>query len=125
MSDVLEQIKREISARDRGAAPAGGRGRPARGCDRRAERLAAGAEHAALGTRARKHGSPRGRRRRSAPRGQTKGLILKHLGENPGSTAGDIAKALDLNRNSVATRLAQMAKAGEIAKAKRGYAVAG
>jgi hypothetical protein len=41
---------------------------------------------------------------------------------NPGSTAGDVARALGLNRNSVATRLAQLAKSGELAKAERGYA---
>jgi hypothetical protein len=30
-------------------------------------------------------------------------------------------RALGLNRNSVATRLAQLAKSGELAKAERGY----
>jgi hypothetical protein len=43
------------------------------------------------------------------------------VASNPGATAGDVAKALGLNRNSVATRLAQLAKSGELAKAKRGY----
>jgi hypothetical protein len=32
-----------------------------------------------------------------------------------------VASALTLNRNSVATRLAQLAKAGALVKAKRGY----
>jgi hypothetical protein len=63
--------------------------------------------------------------RRSAARsrsgGDTRGKVIGYLSEHPGSTAGDVAKALDMNRNSVATRLAQMAKAGEIKKAKRGY----
>jgi predicted ArsR family transcriptional regulator len=44
------------------------------------------------------------------------------VASNPGSTAGDVAKALGLNRNSVAARLAELAKSGELAKAKRGFA---
>jgi predicted transcriptional regulator len=49
--------------------------------------------------------------------------ISGYLRDHPGSTAGDIAKGLNLNRNSVSTRLTQMAKAGTIKKAKRGYQV--
>jgi hypothetical protein len=72
----------------------------------------------------------RGQRRRSGQRaaqryrsGRTdiRGLVIEFVGFNPGSTAGDVAKALSLDRNSVATRLAQLAKSGELAKAKRGY----
>jgi hypothetical protein len=48
--------------------------------------------------------------------------IVLFLEQHPNSTAGDIAKGLNLNRNSVATRLTQMTKAGTIAKAERGYA---
>jgi hypothetical protein len=48
-------------------------------------------------------------------------LVIEFVASNPGATAGDVAKALGLNRNSVATRLAQLAKSGELAKAKRGY----
>lgn len=47
--------------------------------------------------------------------------LIEYLKANPGSTAGDVAKALGLKRNSTSTRLAQLAKAGEITKAKRGY----
>ena len=47
--------------------------------------------------------------------------VIEFVASNPGSTAGDVARALRLNRNSVATRLAQLAKAGELAKAARGY----
>jgi hypothetical protein len=72
----------------------------------------------------------RGQRRRSGQRtaqrsrpGRTgiRALVLEFVASNPGATAGDVAKGLGLNRNSVATRLAQLAKAGELAKAKRGY----
>jgi hypothetical protein len=72
----------------------------------------------------------RGRRRRSGLRTAQRSrpartgirpLVFEFVASNPGATAGDIAKALGLNRNSVATRLAQLAKSGELAKAKRGY----
>jgi predicted transcriptional regulator len=51
----------------------------------------------------------------------TRARIVEYLAKHPGSTAGDIAKGLNLKRNSVSTRLTQMAKAGEIKKADRGY----
>jgi predicted ArsR family transcriptional regulator len=51
-----------------------------------------------------------------------KGRIVEFLSQHPGSTAGDVAKGLDLNRGSVSTRLTQLAKSGEIKKATRGYA---
>lgn len=47
--------------------------------------------------------------------------IIEFLAQHPGSTAGDVAKGLSLNRGSVSTRLTQLAKAGEIRKASRGY----
>jgi Fic family protein len=54
----------------------------------------------------------------------TKASIIAFLGQHPGSTAGDIAKALNLNAGSVSTRLTQLAKRGEIQKASRGYRTA-
>ena len=51
----------------------------------------------------------------------TKASIIAFLTEHPQSTAGDIAKALNLNAGSVSTRLTQLAKTGEIQKASRGY----
>ena len=53
--------------------------------------------------------------------GDTKAKIIAFLSKHPARTAGDVARGLDLNRNSVSTRLASMAKAGEIAKASKGY----
>jgi hypothetical protein len=47
--------------------------------------------------------------------------ILDVLAHHLGSTAGDLAKALNLDRGSVATRLTQLANAGEIKKAPHGY----
>jgi predicted ArsR family transcriptional regulator len=60
-------------------------------------------------------------RQGGAPRGETRARIVEYVNANPGSTAGDVAQALGLNRQSTSTRLTQLAKAGEIAKANRGY----
>ena len=49
--------------------------------------------------------------------------ILAYLKDHPQSTAGDVAKGLNLARNSTAAKLTQMAKMGEIKKARRGYTV--
>ena len=80
--------------------------------------------------------APRSRRRANARRasarratarslhGDTKTKIVDYLSKHPGSTAGDVAKALNLRRNSTSTRLAQMAKRGELTKAARGYKAA-
>jgi hypothetical protein len=62
--------------------------------------------------------------RRATARGRqtdTKASVIAFLAEHPGSTAGDIAKALNLKPGSVSTRLTQLAKRGEIQKASRGY----
>ncbi len=76
---------------------------------------------------------PRSKRRATAVRaskrratarvrkGDPKESIFEFLAKHPGSTAGDVAKGLNLNRGSVSSRLTQLAKAGEIKKADRGY----
>ena len=62
------------------------------------------------------------RRPRSATaRGQTGELIIEYVKSHPGSTAGDVATALELKRNSTSTRMTQLAKAGALTKDKRGY----
>ena len=48
--------------------------------------------------------------------------IVEFVTKHPGSTAGEVAKGLDLNRSSVSNRLTQLAKLGHIRKADRGYA---
>jgi hypothetical protein len=57
-----------------------------------------------------------------APKKATPRGVIDSVASNPGSPAGDVARTLGLNRNSVATRLAQLARSGELTKAKRGYA---
>lgn len=53
--------------------------------------------------------------------GDTKARMIDFLARHPGSTAGDVAKGLNLNPGSTSTRLTQLAKVGEIKKASRGY----
>jgi hypothetical protein len=55
-------------------------------------------------------------------KGDLQGRIVDYLKNHPQSTAGDVAKGLSANRNTIATRLSQMAKEGEITKASKGYA---
>ena len=57
----------------------------------------------------------RGRQRDSAV------SIFEFLAKHPGSTAGDLARSLNLNPGRVAGRLTQLANAGEIKKAPHGY----
>jgi hypothetical protein len=54
-------------------------------------------------------------------RGDIKDRIIAYLRNHPESTAGDVAKAINANRNTTATRLSQMVKEGEITKASKGY----
>jgi len=55
-------------------------------------------------------------------KGDIKERIVDYLKNHPQSTAGDVAKGVNANRNTIATRLSQMAKEGEITKASKGYA---
>jgi hypothetical protein len=59
---------------------------------------------------------------RSAPSAQAGERIISYLRDHGPATAGEVAKALDLKRNSVGTRLTQLAKDGQIQKVLRGYA---
>lgn len=60
-----------------------------------------------------------GRRRQS----DVQARVVEFLKDHPNSTAGDVAKGLNANRNTIATRLSQMVKAGDIKKASTGYAI--
>lgn len=53
--------------------------------------------------------------------GDTNASIIDFLAQHPRSTAGDIAKCLNLNPGNVTTRLTQLANAGEIKRATHGY----
>ena len=60
-----------------------------------------------------------GRRRQS----DVQARVVEFLKDHPNSTAGDVAKGLNANRNTIATRLSQMVKAGDIKKASTGCAI--
>jgi hypothetical protein len=77
----------------------------------------------ARSTRRQSRQSPPTRRAGSA-RDDIRRRVVEYVAGNPGSTASDVAKALGLNRNSVATRLTQLSKAGDLVKARRGYSAA-
>jgi hypothetical protein len=47
--------------------------------------------------------------------------IIDFVAQHPGSTAGDLAKGLNLDPANVSTHLTQLAKVGEIKKAPHGY----
>lgn len=49
--------------------------------------------------------------------------VIDYLAKHPRSTADEVANGLDLERNTVSTRLTQMARTGELKKAERGYEV--
>jgi hypothetical protein len=48
-------------------------------------------------------------------------IIIDFLAKHPGSSAGDVAKGLNLDPGSVSARLTQLATAGGIEKASHGY----
>ncbi|MFL5519228.1 MAG: MarR family transcriptional regulator [Gemmatimonadales bacterium] len=51
----------------------------------------------------------------------TEASIIDFLVPHPGSTAGDLAKGLNLNSGQVSTHLTKLARAGEIRKASHRY----
>ncbi len=53
--------------------------------------------------------------------GDPNASIIDCLAQHPRSTAGDLAKCLNLNPGNVSTRLTQLAKTGEIKRGSRGY----
>jgi hypothetical protein len=84
-----------------------------------------GAAPAAGGRRRRRQSGQAAAPRRSGRlAGDVRGRIMEYVAANPGSTASDVANALRLNRNSVATRLTQLSKRGDLVKAPRGYSTA-
>jgi predicted Rossmann fold nucleotide-binding protein DprA/Smf involved in DNA uptake len=79
----------------------------------------AAAKGHATGTRSAAARRP-GRPAAPAPRGQTRAKVLEALKQGP-KTAGDIAKETGIGRGSVSTTLTNLAKAGKVLKAERGY----
>lgn len=114
MPDLLDTIRRDIDSRLSELRPS----------VEEASRLqgALVALETSRGQAERAPSAARGTRRSSrTPRGETRTKIVAYVKANPGATAGDVAQALGLNRQSTSTRLTQLAKAGSIKKAERGY----
>jgi predicted ArsR family transcriptional regulator len=60
-------------------------------------------------------------RHSGSAREDARSRVVEYVAANPGATASDVATALGLNRNSVATRLTRLSKRGDLVKAQRGY----
>jgi hypothetical protein len=96
--------------------------------EQRIEELSAHGDDPPRGTPARSVRRSTARRassRRATARGRHVDVttrIVAYLAQHPGSTAGDVARGLNLQPGGVGTRLTRLVKAGEIDKATRGYA---
>jgi predicted transcriptional regulator len=123
MADLVDRIRQEIDARLEELRPLA---REASDLKRALDALnGVPAAPAVDGHGRRRTSGQRASRPRSrSARGDIGALVIEYVAANPGSTAGDVAKALGLHRNSVATRLTQLGKRGELVKARRGYSAA-
>ena len=123
MPDLVDAIRQEIDARLEELRPLA---REASDLQRALDALNGAPAAPTAGTRRTRRQprqSPPARRSGSA-REDIRQRVVEYVAANPGSTASDVAKALGLNRNSVATRLTQLSKAGDLVKAQRGYSAA-
>jgi hypothetical protein len=120
MTDLVDIIRKQIDARLSELRPIV---QEAAGLEAALNALA-GSDGVAAASRPRRRPRRRGAAsaaRPGRPRGQSREQIIEYVRANPGSTAGDVAKALGRKRNSVSTQLTQLAKAGALAKSTRGY----
>ena len=123
MPDLIDKIHKEIDARLEELRPLV---REASDLQRALDALnGVTAAPAAGGRRRRRQSSQSAAPRRSDRQaGDVRVRVMEYVAANPGSTASDVAKGLGLNRNSVATRLTQLSKRGDLVKAPRGYSAA-
>lgn len=49
--------------------------------------------------------------------------VIDFLRSHPGSTAGDIARGLDVSAGTVSAKIKHLTQVGQVVKAKRGYAL--
>jgi DNA invertase Pin-like site-specific DNA recombinase len=123
MPDLVDAIRQEIDARLEELRPLA---REASDLQSALDALNGVTAAPAAGGRRRRRqpGQLAAPRRSGSPAGDVRARVVEYVAANPGSTASDVAKALGLNRNSVATRLTQLSKRGELVKAQRGYSAA-
>jgi hypothetical protein len=105
IDEAAPAIDEAAPATDEAAAPRSSGGAPPPRSKRRATAVRASKRRATARVR----------------KGDPNQTIFEFLAKHPGSTAGEVAKGLNLDRSSVSARLTQLAKAGEIQKADRGY----
>jgi CRP-like cAMP-binding protein len=120
MADLVDAIRKEIDARLEELRPLA---REASDLQRALDALNGVPVAATTDGRVRRRRSGQRSlpRRPSSARGDVEGRVIEFVVANPGSTAHDVARALGLNRNSVATRLSRLSKRGVLSKARRGY----
>jgi hypothetical protein len=123
MPDLVDTIRHEIDARLEELRPFAREASDLK-CALDALKAVPAAPTADGRARRRRSGQRASPRRSRAARGDIGALVIEYVAANPGSTGGDVANALRLNRNSVATRLTQLAKRGELVRARRGYSAA-
>jgi hypothetical protein len=123
MPDPLDTIRQEVDARLEELWPLA---REASDLQRALDALnGVPAAAATTGRRRRGHPDPLAAPRRSgSQRDEVRARVVEYVSANPGSTASDVAKALGLKRSSMAARLSQLSKRGELVKAPRGYSAA-
>ena len=111
LSDELERLRGALSRLEGGVrARVDGRRRRERPVRRRTTAAAPKDTSPATGTNAR------------APRGENKKKILAALNAGP-KTASEIANETGIKAGTVGASLSKLAKAGEVVKADRGYAL--
>jgi DNA invertase Pin-like site-specific DNA recombinase len=123
MPDLVDTICREIDARLEELRPLT---REASELQRALDALnGVPAAPAPSGRRRRRQpGQPAAPQRSGSQRDEVRARVAEYVSANPGSTASDVAKALGLKRSSLATRLSQLSKRGELVKAPPGYSAA-
>jgi predicted ArsR family transcriptional regulator len=66
------------------------------------------------------HRASTGRATARRRNGDSPARISEYVNDHPQSTASQVAKSLNTNRNTVATRMSQMVKRGEVTEASKG-----
>jgi hypothetical protein len=118
MPDLINDVRRQIKSRLQELRPLV---QEAEHLQRALDALATTPTPARANGRRPPRAPARSRRPPVRSRGDVRAAVIEHVRANPRSTASDVAAALNLKRTSVATRLTQLTKSGDLVKADRGY----
>lgn len=124
-TDLLQrqsELRDELGRLDGALAALGSQGAK----DARRQIRPAGASNRAAGRAPRRRDGPppTPKPQTRSARGATMALVLGALSRTEGRTAGEVAAATGLKRETVSTTLNKLAKTGEAKKASRGYLMA-